>query len=117
MYFMWQGSRTHGPDAPRFQAKGPLCPISIQGSPVTLQKIRMALRLILIISSGSKQKEPRYTRLGEAKVSHSQRMWAEVSMLHVSYSVNCLTAPLDENVSSGFYVQSEGQKQPWIVFC
>jgi len=39
----------------------------------------MAPRLILLMSSGSKKKEPRYTYLTEAKVSHSQRMWAEVS--------------------------------------
>jgi len=31
------------------------------------------------MSSGSKKKEPRYTCLSEAKVSHSQRMWAEDS--------------------------------------
>jgi len=31
------------------------------------------------MSSGSKKKEPRYARLSEAKASHSQRMWAEVS--------------------------------------
>jgi hypothetical protein len=38
----------------------------------------MAPRLILLMSSGSKE-EPRYTRLSEAKASHSQRMCAEVS--------------------------------------
>ena len=32
-----------------------------------------------LMSSGSKKKEPRYTCLSEAKASHSQRMWAEVS--------------------------------------
>jgi hypothetical protein len=58
---------------------GPLCPISIYGSPVTLLKFQMAPRLILLISSGSKKKEPRYTCLSEAEASHSQRMWAEVS--------------------------------------
>ena len=31
------------------------------------------------MSSGSKKKEPRYTCLSEARTSHSQRMWAEVS--------------------------------------
>jgi len=31
------------------------------------------------MSSGSKKEEPRYTCLSEAKASHSQRMWAEVS--------------------------------------
>ena len=57
---------------------GPLCPISIQGSPVTLLQFQMSPRLIRLRPSGSK-KEPRYTCLSEAKVSHSQRMWAEVS--------------------------------------
>jgi len=58
---------------------GPLCPISIQGSPVTLLKFQMAPRLILLMSSGSKKREPRYTCLSEVKASHSHRMWAEVS--------------------------------------
>jgi hypothetical protein len=31
------------------------------------------------MSSGSKQKEPRYVYLREAKASHSHRMWTEVS--------------------------------------
>ena len=39
----------------------------------------MAPKLILLISSGSKQKEPRYTCLSEAKASHSYRMWTEIS--------------------------------------
>jgi hypothetical protein len=39
----------------------------------------MAPRLILLVSSGPKKEEPRYTRVSEAKASHSQRMWAEVS--------------------------------------
>jgi hypothetical protein len=39
----------------------------------------MAPRLILLMSSGSKEEEPRYTCLSEAKASHWQRMWAEVS--------------------------------------
>jgi hypothetical protein len=57
---------------------GPLCRISTYGSPVALLKFQMAPRLILLMSSGSK-KEPRYACLSEAKTSHSQRMWAEVS--------------------------------------
>jgi hypothetical protein len=55
-----------------------LCPISIHGSPVTLLKFQMAPRFVLLMSSGSKRKEPRYTCLIEAKASHSQRMWAKV---------------------------------------
>jgi hypothetical protein len=57
----------------------PLCPISVHGIPVTLLKFQMAPILILLMSSGSKKEEPRYTYLSEAKASHSQRMWAEVS--------------------------------------
>jgi len=38
----------------------------------------MATRIVLLMSSGS-EKESRYTCLCEAKASHSQRMWAEVS--------------------------------------
>jgi len=58
---------------------GPLCPILIYGSPVTLLKFQMASRIILLMSSGSKKKAARYTCLSEDKASHSQRMWAEVS--------------------------------------
>jgi hypothetical protein len=39
----------------------------------------MAPELILLMSSGSKKKEPRFTCLSEDKASHSQRMPAEVS--------------------------------------
>jgi hypothetical protein len=46
---------------------------------MALLKFQMAPRLILLISSGSKKKEPRYTCLSEAKASHLQRTWAEVS--------------------------------------
>jgi len=56
-----------------------LCPVPIYGCPVTLLKFQMSPRLINLMSSGSKKKEPRYTCLSEAKASHSQRMWAEVS--------------------------------------
>ena len=72
---------------------GPLCPISIYGSPVALLKFQMAPRLILLMSSGSKKEEPRYACLSEAKVSCTQRMWAEFSscathLLHNGLSDN-----------------------------
>ena len=51
----------------------------IHGSPVAFLKFQMAPRLILLMSSGFRKKEPIYTCLSEAKVSHSQNMWAEVS--------------------------------------
>jgi len=72
------GSSPYGPDAPRPQLMGPLCPISIQGSTVPLLKLQMAPGLILLMSSGTKKKEPRYICVSEAKASHSQRMWTEV---------------------------------------
>jgi len=78
-YWLRLGSRPHGPDAPRLYMTGPLCPISIYGIPVALLKFQMAPRLILLMSCGSKKNEPKYTCLSEARVSHSQRMWAEVS--------------------------------------
>ena len=53
--------------------------MSNHGSPVALPKLQMALKLILLMSSGSRKKEPGYMCLSEAKASHSQRMWAEVS--------------------------------------
>jgi hypothetical protein len=42
-------------------------------------EFQMAPKLMLLISSSSKKKEPRYACLSEVKISHSQRMWAEVS--------------------------------------
>jgi hypothetical protein len=58
------------------------------------------------MSTGSKKKEPRYTCLSEAKASHSKRMWAEFfPLLHISYTMDCLTALLGEDLSSGYYVQ------------
>jgi hypothetical protein len=39
----------------------------------------MAPTLKLPLSSGSKKEEPRCARLSEAKASHSQRIWVEVS--------------------------------------
>ena len=58
---------------------GPLCPTSIYRSPVSLLKLQMAPRFILLMSSGSKEEESRYACLSEATASHSHRMWAEVS--------------------------------------
>jgi hypothetical protein len=47
------GSRPYGPNAPRPHLTGPLCSISICGSPVALLKFQMAPRLTLSMSSGS----------------------------------------------------------------
>jgi len=53
--------------------------MSIHGNPVALLKFQMAPKLILLISSGCRKKEPRYISLSEAKASHSHKMWAKVS--------------------------------------
>jgi len=87
------GLRPYSPEAPTPLLMGPLCPISIYGSPVASLKFQMAPILILLMSSGSKNKEPRHACLSEAKASHSQRMWAEVSssaphLLHSGLSVS-----------------------------
>jgi len=43
--------------------------------------------------------------LSEAKISHSQRMWAEAP----SATPHQWSAPLSEDVFSGYYVRKEGQ--------
>jgi hypothetical protein len=58
---------------------GPFVPHIDLWEPFSLLKFQVAPRLVLLMSSGSKEEEPRYTCLCEAKVSHSQRMWEEVS--------------------------------------
>jgi len=80
------GSSPHSPDAPRPYRRS-LC-VPYQFNQLQFQ---MAPRLILLMSSGSKTKEPRSTCLSEAKASHSQRMWTEVSssaphLLHIGLS-------------------------------
>jgi len=66
--------------------------MSNNGSPVNLMKFQMPPKLMLLISSGSRKKESRYTCLSEAKASHSQRMWAEFTSLSLctSYTMDCL---------------------------
>jgi hypothetical protein len=61
---------------------GPFVPHNltpVQGSPVPLPNFQMAPRFRLLTSSGSKEEEARCVCLSEAKASHSQRVWAEVS--------------------------------------
>ena len=52
----------------------------------------MAPRLMLLTSSGSKKKEPRYLCLSAAKASHTQRMWAEVSSVTPHFLYNGLSS-------------------------
>ena len=48
--------------------------IPVQESPVPLLKFEMVPRLIFLIFSGSKKKNPGYTCLSEAKASHSENV-------------------------------------------
>jgi hypothetical protein len=73
------GLGPYSPDAPRPLLTGPLCPITIYGSPIALPKFQMAPRLTFVMFSGPKKKQPRYTCLIKAKASHRQRIWGVVS--------------------------------------
>jgi len=75
---------------------GPLCATSNRGSPVTSLNFQMAPKTKIKIASGFKKKEPRFACPSEAKASHSQRMWAEVSSLtpHALNSGLCQTDSL-----------------------
>jgi hypothetical protein len=84
------------PNTPRPQQKPALsAPIVTQGSPTALLKRQMAPRVWILISSGSKKGEPRYACLIEARASHRQRIWVEVSssaphFLHSGLSINII---------------------------
>jgi hypothetical protein len=74
------GSGPFGPDANRPYMSRPFVPQSFpHGSPAALLKCHVAPRFWCFMSSGSKKKEPKWACLIEAKASHWQRMWAEVS--------------------------------------
>ena len=62
-----------------------------QENPVTLPKFQMIRRLVM--SSGSKNKEPRYICLSTTEAPHSHKTWTEVSsssplLLHRSLLTN-----------------------------
>jgi len=61
--------------------------IPVQGSIVPLLKFKMAPRRKLLMFSASKGKKPRSVCLSEAKASHSQRVWAEVSSSATQWTV------------------------------
>jgi len=48
-------------------------------SPIPLTKFYMAPIFSFLISSGSKNKEPRYECLSEARASHAHKKWTQVS--------------------------------------
>jgi hypothetical protein len=87
-------SGSFSPNALRSEKKQNLCAhIILHGNPAALLKRQMALRFWLLMSAGSRKKEPKYACLIEAKASHRQRMWAEVfssapHFLHSGLSVS-----------------------------
>ena len=111
------GLRHYGPDATRPWLTGPLWPILIYGSPVALLKFQMAPRLT--IGPPDLQSEcpltPRRRRpdkhVWEKPKLHTHRECGLRfhPLLHTSYTLDCLTAPLGEDVSSGCYVQWDDQ--------
>ena len=58
--------------------------MSSKGSPVPLLKFQVAHILRILISSGSKKKEPKYACLGETRASHSHKTWRFLPLLHSS---------------------------------
>jgi hypothetical protein len=52
----------------------------------------MAPRLKLLISSGSRKKDPMYPRLSAVRALHSHKMWAEVSSLTPHFLHNGLSS-------------------------
>jgi len=86
---------------------GLLCPMSKQGNPEALLKLQMTPRLILGISSDSKEKEPIYACLSEAKASHSQRIWAEVFFPppYISHTMDCPAVLVGRDAASECYDQ------------
>jgi hypothetical protein len=110
IYWLWLGSRPHSPDAPRLVIDGPFVPHINSWEPCYFAIVPMAPRLTLLMSSGSKKKEPRYTCLWEAKASHSQRMWAKVSSSVPHLLQNGMSdSHIRWSISWGYYVQWEGQ--------
>ena len=74
---------------------GTLCPISNQGSPVTLLEFQMAPRFILLMSYGSKKSSPdTHVWLKPKPHVHIQCGPRLYLLLHTAYTMDCLTAPL-----------------------
>jgi len=81
-------------------------------SPVALLKFPMAPKLMLLMSSGPKKKEPIQACLSEAKASHSQRMWAMKTMTgnviisEVDVIVYVLLSKTEKNMPYGELVRT-----------
>jgi len=66
----------------------------------------MTPRIILFITSGSKKKEPGCNVCVKPKLHVHKEFWPRfLPLFHIPYTVDCLTALLGEDFSSGYYVQ------------
>jgi hypothetical protein len=72
---------------------------AICGSPVALLKFQMAPRLILFMSLDPRRRSP------DIHVWVRPKPRTHKPLLHTSYTMDCLTAPFGEDISSGYYVQ------------
>ena len=71
------------------------CSVPSQRSPVPLAKFQMAPTPSILMSSGSKKKEPRYLCLSEAKTSHSPKICTDISSLVPHFlQVGLLLSPI-----------------------
>jgi hypothetical protein len=87
------GSWPFSPKAPSPYEPALCAPSIPHGKPAALLKRHISPRFWCLMSSGSKKKEPKWACLIEAKASHGQKMWAEVSSsaphcLHSGLSIN-----------------------------
>jgi hypothetical protein len=85
------GSGPFSPIAPRPFINWPFVPQTLLKG--VLPPCQMGSRFWFLMYSGSKKKEPNWACLIEAKASHQQRVWAEVSsstphFLHSGLSIN-----------------------------
>jgi len=99
------GSGPHIPDAPRPHFDKPFVPHVKSWEPCYFTEIPNGPQLMLLISSGSRKKEPIYACLSEAKDIHKECGPRFPLSLHTSYTVDGPAALVGEDVSSGCYVE------------
>jgi hypothetical protein len=88
-----------------------LCvPYKFMGALLLYKSSRGPLRIIPLMFYGSKKKEPKYACLIKPKF-HTRKACGQSfhPLLHTYNKIECLTAPFGEDVSSGYYIQWEGQ--------
>ena len=82
---------------------GPLCPISIYGSPVTLLKFQMDPDLYSLCPLAPRRSPNTHVCVKPKLHTHKECGQRFHPLLHTC-TVDCLTALLGEDVSSGYYL-------------